>query len=359
MTTFAGSRPDPMSVGEPLVAIVTPVYNGAEYLAECLESVCSQEYQNWIQIVVDNVSTDDTRKIAESFAERDDRIVVKVEQDHVNMIRNWNRAIGYVPEEADYLKQLHADDSLRPRCLKVMVAEAERETSASIVTSTFYGNGSLRPRGAPRTRTLFSGREAAHDEMLGISNLLATPSVPLVRISAAGGWPCLFRAEEFPPGHPGSPPLCQADKEGYLETLMRGNLLFLPEPLMNLRIDEHSAEGFSRRVGAYQPSRLEFLLRHGDRFLEIRELRSAMRRITLRYVRALAWRMTGGGRIRDADFLSYQRRCLDYLLPRLRSAGYTGEAALLSGFASGLRHLGGSNDIERSSCRSASHEPEV
>lgn len=58
----------------PLVAVVVPVYNGAEYLGECLESVARQTYPSWRLIVVDNRSTDDSRKIATWYAERDDRV---------------------------------------------------------------------------------------------------------------------------------------------------------------------------------------------------------------------------------------------------------------------------------------------
>ena len=45
---------------EPLVSVVTPVYNGDKYLADCVESVLKQTYQNWEYVIVNNCSTDRT-----------------------------------------------------------------------------------------------------------------------------------------------------------------------------------------------------------------------------------------------------------------------------------------------------------
>jgi cellulose synthase/poly-beta-1,6-N-acetylglucosamine synthase-like glycosyltransferase len=39
---------------QPLVSIVTPVYNEAQHLAECIESVLAQTYQNWDYTIIDN-----------------------------------------------------------------------------------------------------------------------------------------------------------------------------------------------------------------------------------------------------------------------------------------------------------------
>ena len=54
----------------PLVAIVTPVYNGEQYLAEAMESVQAQTYPNLVHVILDNASTDRTAEIIESFRGR-------------------------------------------------------------------------------------------------------------------------------------------------------------------------------------------------------------------------------------------------------------------------------------------------
>src|SRR5256885_7775223 len=43
---------------QPRVSVITPVYNGEEFLSECIESVLAQSYQNWDYTIVNNCSTD-------------------------------------------------------------------------------------------------------------------------------------------------------------------------------------------------------------------------------------------------------------------------------------------------------------
>ena len=45
---------------EPLVSIITPVYNGEKFISECLESIRTQTYSNFEHIIVNNCSTDRT-----------------------------------------------------------------------------------------------------------------------------------------------------------------------------------------------------------------------------------------------------------------------------------------------------------
>ena len=57
-----------------LISIVLPVYNGAKYLRESIDSVISQTYTNWELLILDDCSTDDTAKIANEYVEKDERI---------------------------------------------------------------------------------------------------------------------------------------------------------------------------------------------------------------------------------------------------------------------------------------------
>lgn len=324
---------------EPLVAVVTPVHDGAAHLRRCMESVLRQEYENWIHIVVDNASRDTTRAIAEELADRDDRIAVYAQADFVGMLENFNRSLALVPEAAVYVKQLHADDALFPECLRRMVDAAERHPHAAIVTSRRYSGGALRPDGGPSELAIVPGQVAARAALLGGINYLGTPSLPLLRRELIVGWPALFDAAAFPPAHPAGPPFCHADKEAYLPTLEKADLVFIPRALIDQRRDSRSASGFAQRVAAWHPSRIELLLRHGQRFLAPRELGSGVRRSVLRYARSLGWRLTRHAALRDPEFVRYQVPAVEHCRRRLREAGYPAEELALAPFAALLRSV--------------------
>ena len=59
-----------------LISVIVPVYNAEEYLHKCLDSLVAQTYRNLQIILVDDGSTDNSGKICDEYAERDDRIEV-------------------------------------------------------------------------------------------------------------------------------------------------------------------------------------------------------------------------------------------------------------------------------------------
>ena len=58
----------------PLVSIIVPYKNTANYLPECLDSILEQSYANFELIIVNDNSTDSSKAIVESYAKKDARI---------------------------------------------------------------------------------------------------------------------------------------------------------------------------------------------------------------------------------------------------------------------------------------------
>lgn len=65
-----------MAEVNPLISVIVPVYNVAEYLPECVDSIISQTYTNLEIILVDDGSTDDCPRICDEYASKDSRIRV-------------------------------------------------------------------------------------------------------------------------------------------------------------------------------------------------------------------------------------------------------------------------------------------
>lgn len=73
-----------------LISIIIPVYNVAEFLPRCLDSVLRQSYTNFEVIIVDDGSTDDSLNICEHYSRIDDRITVfHKEHEGVGATRNF------------------------------------------------------------------------------------------------------------------------------------------------------------------------------------------------------------------------------------------------------------------------------
>src|SRR5262245_18298103 len=99
---------------EPLVSVLTPVYNGEVFLGECIESVIAQTYSNFRYIIVNNCSTDRSLDVAMAYAKKDPRIQVHSNQKFVDIISNHNIAFRLMPVDAKYCKVVSADDALFP-----------------------------------------------------------------------------------------------------------------------------------------------------------------------------------------------------------------------------------------------------
>src|ERR1700690_1846534 len=121
--------------GAPLVSVLTPVYNGAEYLVQCIESVLGQTLKDFEYIIVNNCSTDGTLDIARRYAALDSRIKVHDNTEFLEVIANHNLAFSLMSPAAKYCKIVSADDYIFPDCLEKLVAFAEAHPSVGMVSS--------------------------------------------------------------------------------------------------------------------------------------------------------------------------------------------------------------------------------
>jgi glycosyltransferase involved in cell wall biosynthesis len=133
-TAPLGERPVKLST-QPLVAVITPVYNGEAYLKATMESVQKQTYGNIVHVILDNCSTDGTAAIIEQFRNQRVKLIVARNDELVPIWENWNRALRMVPPEAAYAKILCGDDLIRSDCISRFVAVAESDQAVEVVLS--------------------------------------------------------------------------------------------------------------------------------------------------------------------------------------------------------------------------------
>jgi glycosyltransferase involved in cell wall biosynthesis len=168
-------------MSEPLVSVVTPVYNGAEFIHECIESVLGQTYENWEYLIVDNCSTDDTLEIARSYEARDPRIRVVTPGVFVDQIESGNRSLREISPKSNYTKVLHADDWLFPECLERMVELAERNPTVGVVSAYRLEETEVTLTGLPPAISVLPGRDICRSTLLGPPYVFGSPTSILVR----------------------------------------------------------------------------------------------------------------------------------------------------------------------------------
>ncbi|SOD83262.1 glycosyltransferase family 2 protein [Spirosoma fluviale] len=116
------------------VSVITVVYNGAEFVRDCIESVLSQTYTNIEYIIVDGKSTDGTVAIIESYGSK---IVKFISEPDKGLYDAMNKGIQMAT--GDVIGLLNADDFYRhDRVIENMVATFERTDSDAVYGDMLY-----------------------------------------------------------------------------------------------------------------------------------------------------------------------------------------------------------------------------
>lgn len=139
------------------ISIIIPVYNTEEWLHDCLTSVKNQSLTDWEAIIIDDFSSDDSKKIAKEFCDIDIRFkLVELEK---NLGLGGARNVGCQIAKGEYLLFLDSDDLLPRSNLEVMYNRV-KDFDADILIGDFYEFPC--GKSVPSTDQTYSASESFH-----------------------------------------------------------------------------------------------------------------------------------------------------------------------------------------------------
>ena len=280
---------------QPLVSIVTPVYNNAEYIAECIESILAQTYQNWDYTIVNNCSTDKSGDIARCYAAKDTRIKVFDSVQFLKAIPNHNLALRQISPESKYCKIVFADDWIFPSCIEEMVALAEGHPTVGVVGAYGLEESRIAWSGLPYRSTVVSGRDICRRMFLEGLYVFGTSTSVLYRSELVRRWDPFYNEANF-----------HADREACVVLLKAWDFGFVHQILTFKRLAAGSlTPSVSWDLMTHFGCMLSTLVAHGREFLTSEEFDVCLDRLLAEYYNFLAVSALRGRR--DRRFWDYQK----------------------------------------------------
>ncbi|MBQ9280031.1 MAG: glycosyltransferase [Clostridia bacterium] len=112
------------------ISVIVPIYQVEKYLAECIESIIGQTYQNLEIILVDDGSSDGSGRIADEYAQKDQRIqVIHKENGGLASARNAGMDIA----TGDYFIFIDSDDFVPANAYELLLKKAEEKQADYVI----------------------------------------------------------------------------------------------------------------------------------------------------------------------------------------------------------------------------------
>jgi glycosyltransferase involved in cell wall biosynthesis len=287
----------------PLVTVVTPFYNTAAYLRECIDSVLAQTYEHWEYVLVNNQSTDGSLAIAEEYARRDPRIRLSTTDTFLDQDLNYSEALRLLSDESQYVKIVQADDWIFPRCLEEMVAVAEKHPTVGLVGSYYLKGTTLMAQGLPYPSPMVSGRELCRLQLLKGMFFFGSPTVLLFR--------SVIIRRQYPFYDSKS---LHADTEACYRVMREWDFGFAHQVLSYLRTDNAGRMGAVLDFAPHELDKFIVVTKYGHNYLDSDEFEAVHRRVRDRYYDVLGSALLTG---QPKAFWDYHRAGLATIEHRL------------------------------------------
>ena len=295
----------------PFVSVVTPVYNTEKYLAECIESILGQTYNNFEYVIVDNCSTDNSLNIAQHYANSDHRIRICNNKVKLGMFQNWNHALRQISSDSKYCKVVHADDWLFKDCIAKMVNIAETDPEISMVGSYRLEETKVTCDGLSYPSTVVSGREVCRSTLRGEFYVFGSPTTLLIRSDFIRARKSFYNEDNF-----------HCDTEICNEILRDTNFGFVHEILSFTRRHNEANTAFAKRINTFIAGQLLVLKKYGPIYLSDKECQKAIQIYLKKYYNLLAKHVF---KLKEKEFWQFHKnelKNLGYPVDYLRLCKY-------------------------------------
>lgn len=123
---------------KPEITILMPVYNGAKYLSEAINSILNQTFTNYEFLIINDGSTDTSENIIKSF--NDTRISYVKNEKNLGLIKTLNKGLDLA--KGDYIARMDADDIAKTHRIKTQYNFLKKNPSIDICGCSFswFGN---------------------------------------------------------------------------------------------------------------------------------------------------------------------------------------------------------------------------
>ena len=112
------------------VSVIIPVYNVEKYIEKCVKSVEAQTYQDYKIILVDDGSTDESGKLCDALAQKNEKITV-IHQENKGL--GGARNTGIRACDTEYILFLDSDDYIHPELLKKCMSAAQKHNCDIVI----------------------------------------------------------------------------------------------------------------------------------------------------------------------------------------------------------------------------------
>jgi teichuronic acid biosynthesis glycosyltransferase TuaG len=155
-----------------LITVILPAFNAEHVLPRAIQSVQAQSLDQWEILIIDDASTDGTRKIAQSFAATDVRIQLHALDQNVGAARARN--LGLLQAKTRFVAFLDADDAWTPNKLALQLGMMSEKNAA--LSYTGFVRHWTTPKGAAKQREIPVPVTVTRQELLW-GNIIACQTV--------------------------------------------------------------------------------------------------------------------------------------------------------------------------------------